>query len=180
MDGKGNLGEISLAVGEAFDRVDAVDIEMAVVHKGVIVAGVAAFPLERDGIAVAGIAIAHSIVRIELRLIGNAHRAVGVAGIDHVIAGVDGIAAVYIRKTGSRHGDRHHVLPVGAGIIRGSELPAVFVPGADMIIGIVVAIQKGNLCRTYIFNKVKKNGMKQAIRPASMSKNVEYRESYVL
>ena len=49
-----------------------------------------------------------------------------------------------------------------------------------MIIGIVAAIQKGNLCKTYIFGIVKKNGMKQAIRPASMSKNVEYRESYVL
>ena len=106
---------------------------MAVVHKRVIIAGVAALPLERDGIAVAGVAIAHGIVRIELRLVGDAHRAVGVAGIDHIHAGVDRIAAVDVRKAGCRHGDRHHVLPVGPGIICDRELSAVFVPGADMV-----------------------------------------------
>ena len=69
---KFDLGEIPAPVRKLLGHVDAVNIHMAVVHQRVVVIGVAAFPGEDNLVVVAAVAVGHTAVAVELRLVGDA------------------------------------------------------------------------------------------------------------
>ena len=108
--------------------VNAVDIGVAVVHQRVVEIAVRALPLQRYGIAVAGVAEDHGAVRIELCLVGDPERTVGEAGIDHGSAGVDRGAGVELRESRRRQADGHDVFAVGSRIVGDREFAAVVCP----------------------------------------------------
>ena len=72
---------------------------MAIVHESVVVAGVAALPSQNHSVVVAVIAVNHIIIRIHSCRVGDAEGAVGIAGINHLAAGIDAAAGVDFPQT---------------------------------------------------------------------------------
>ena len=67
---------------------------MAVIHKRVAVAVVGATPGHDHGVVVALIAVDHIVVSVHGRCVGDAQRAVRIAGIDHIGTGKDAAAGI--------------------------------------------------------------------------------------
>lgn len=136
-----DLGEVALAVRESLGQVDAVGIHMAVVHEGVVVAGVAALPGHHNRVVVAVVAVDRQIIGAHGGLVGDAQGAVGIAGVDHVNAGIDAAAGVDLGKTGVGHVNGHHVVAVGKSVVGHMELTVLLAPGADLV-GAAVVMEK--------------------------------------
>ena len=128
-----HLGEVALAVGKLLGHVNAEHVEVAIVNQRIVIAGVAALPLQDDVVVVALITVDDGAVGIDPGLVGDAHGAVAVAGVDHLGTGIDGLAGVDLVEAGGGHLDGHHAVAVGGGVIAHEEAVAGFGPGRDPV-----------------------------------------------
>ena len=103
---------------------------MAVVHERIVEAAVGSFPYQHDIVAVPFVAADKAFIGVEPRRIGDAHGAVGIAGIYHVRLGVHSKASVDLRKAVCCHGDGH----AGCVIIGYGELSVAFVPDGNPVV----------------------------------------------
>ena len=133
MDDELHFGEVPASVGKLLRHVDAVNVEVAVVNEGVIVAGVAALPGEDNIVGIARVAVGHAAVAVDFGLVGDPQGAVGVAGVDHACLGIDAAAGVDLCEAGGRHGDRHNACAVRGGVVAHKETVRGLAPGRDKV-----------------------------------------------
>ena len=138
VDDKLHFGEVSASIGKLLRHVDAVDIDVAIVHEGIIVRAVRALPGEDNIVRVASVAVGHRGVAVHCGLIGNAEGAIAVPAVDHAGLGVDAAVAVDLRKAGGCHGDRHNARAVRSGVVAHEETVRRLVPGGHKIGAAVV------------------------------------------
>ena len=125
-----HLGEVALAVAEFLGKIKSEAVYMAVVHECIVVAAVGTLPYQHNVVAVPIVAADYALIGVKLRRIGDAHCAVGIAGINHVRLGVHSKASVDLRKAVCCHGDGH----AGRVIIGYGELSVAFVPDGDSVV----------------------------------------------
>ena len=128
-------GEVTLPVAEFLGEVKTVAVHMAVVYERIVEAAVGTLPYQHDVVAVPIVAADKAFIGVELRRIGDAHGAVGIAGIYHVRLGVHSKASVDLRKAVCCHGDGH----AGRVIIGYGELSVAFVPDGDSVVCVASA-----------------------------------------
>ena len=105
---------------------------MRVVDQRVIVAGIATGPFQRDLVGVARVAVDERGVRLDHGVVSDAQRTVGIAGVDHRLAGIDAAAGVDLVQTVRGHLDGHDTFTGGGGVVGDSKLAVSLGPGRDL------------------------------------------------
>ena len=133
MDDEFNIPEVTLAVGEQLGQLNAVGVDMGIIHQGVIVAGVGTLPGQNDLVGVTLVTEHQGVVGIHDGLIGDPQSAVGVAGVDHGGTGINSLGAVDLSQTSCGHLNGHDGLAFcSASVGDGEEAIGLF-PGGNQV-----------------------------------------------
>ena len=107
---------------------------MGIVHQRVVEAVVGALPCQYHLVVVAFVAHHQRVIAVYLSSVGQAHGAVGEAGVDHAGIGIDGLGLIDFCQTlgGRFHG--HSGLAVFGIAIGNGEIAVRFVPAGNRIL----------------------------------------------
>ena len=96
VDDELDFREVAAPIGKLLGHVNAIEIDVAIIHEGVIVAGIAALPGEDNIVGVPCVAVGHRGIAVHRGLVGDPQGAVGIAGIDHAGLHIDLPAGIVI------------------------------------------------------------------------------------
>ena len=107
---------------------------MGIVHQRVVEAVAGALPCQYHLVVVAFVTHHQGIVTIHLRGVGQAHGAVGEAGIDHTCIGIDSLGGVDFCQALGGHFHGHSGFAILGIVIGNGEIAVCFLPGSHRIL----------------------------------------------
>lgn len=129
-----HLGEIALAVRKQLGKVNAVGINMGIVHQGIVESLAGTLPGQHHLVVVALVAHHQGIIAIYFGSVGQAHSAVGEAGIDHTCIGIDSLGIIDFCQALGSHFHRHSGFAILGIVIGNGEIAVCFLPGSHRIL----------------------------------------------
>ena len=129
-----HLGEIALAVRKQLGKVNAVGINMSIVHQGIVESLAGTLPGQHHLVVVAFVAHHQGIVTVHLRSVGQAHSAVREARVDHTCIGIDSLGVVDLCQALGCHFHSHGSLAVLGIVIGNGEIAVCFLPSSHRIL----------------------------------------------
>ena len=107
---------------------------MAVIHQSIVVILGAALPSQHHLVIVAFVAHHQRVIAVYLSGVGQAHGAVGEAGVDHAGIGIDGLGLIDFCQILGGHFHGHNGLAVLGIVIGNGEIAVRFFPAGHRIL----------------------------------------------